>query len=290
MKYIKDPHKLAGALKVLALHEPEVKNFYFSTLSPKLTGLEDAKDKLVTLFVVANSGRRGIGKSKESLINAATHFYQGIEQKIKECRGIEPQEAHEVFLKWLCNIPGMDQKTANLLLKWIVMFDTDFEFGLLDWQTWRPHLHVPLDRWVVRLMGKRHLGACTDDYERIFLETSVNPKYINLSFEKKEYHQLQKELTEVALLSQEPKIVLDVLWFVGHLFCDYHPILCDNCWIRKTCLNYKPPPDWGSIPSKSKSELRRERQEEQRRINQLIRTYMKGHPERVEEIKEKHSL
>lgn len=290
MKYIKDPHKLARILKTLATHEEEAKRFYHSILSLKLARLETPKDRLVILFIEANSGRRGIGKGNESLRDAAARFYQGIEQNVKECIGIEPQQAHETFLKWLCDIRGMEQKTANLLLKWTTMFNSDFELGLLDWQSWEPHLHVPLDRWVVRLMSKRYLDVCSEDYERDFLEASGGPKYSNLNFRKKEYHQLQEELTEVALLSQEPKIVLDILWLVGYLFCDFYPLLCSNCWIGEECLNYESQPNWEQVPTKSKSEHRRERQEKQRRINEQFRAYMKEHPERVEEIKRKYGL
>lgn len=285
MKYIKEPDKLASVVKILATHEMDTKRYYLSHLSPRVAKIENVRDRLAVLFAVANKQRRGIGKGNEKLTYAVAHFHQGIDQRVKECEGVGPQKAHQIFLEWLCcDIEGMDQKTANLFLKWLAMFHNDFEIGLLDWQSWKPHLHVPLDRWVVRLIGKDYLDVCTTAYEHDFPQDKVIP-----GFKKTEYIQLQEEIGEVALLAQEPRIAMDVLWFIGNMYCTYHPLLCRACWIGGHCrhcasLNLQ------RLPTKPKPEIEKERRKERQEKHQQWKQYMKEHPEEVERVKKKYGL
>jgi len=264
MKYIGDIDRLARIAEALSAHELDTIAYYRSHLAPRLAGTKNVKDRLTILFAIANSQRQGKGKDNKSLINATARFCQGLEQKIEDCKPLEAPEAHEEFLRWLCDIPGMEQKTANLFLKWVVMFDKDFELNSLDWQSWKSYLHVPFDRWVIKLMGKKYLAFCTETYDKDFVSANGNPKYVSLGFDKEEYNKLQQELRDA--MSQQPRIILDTLWFVGSFFCAYYPIICENCWIKVECQNRQPAPDWGSVPTKSKEEVKQERTKKYREL------------------------
>lgn len=58
---------------------------------------------------------------------------------------------------------------------------------------------------------------------------------------------------------------------------------CFRCPIKNICLTFQ---NWKGTPIKPKSELRREREEEQRRIREWVRE----HPQQVEELKKKYGL
>jgi hypothetical protein len=264
MKYVNDCQKLQRIARIVTSKEVETKQYYLSHLQPRLAKVEDTKDRLTKLFVIANKERRSV--TPENLEKAATQFYQGIDRKIEECKTVGPQQAHEKFLQWLCDIDWMEQKTANLFLKWLAMFQKDLKLNLLDWQSWRPYLHVPLDTWVVRLIGKDYLDVCTEAYEQDFFREG---KHRIPSSKATRYEDLQNELAQILSLIKEPRIVLDTLWFVGKMYCDYRPFLCGTCWLlTEECRSRKSPEL--DKPSMSK----RERKELERRANKkLIEKY-----------------
>jgi hypothetical protein len=286
-KYIKDVERLIRIAEVLNVHEIETKAYYLSHLAPRLLKIEGTKEKLAVLFAIANSQRQGLGKKKVGVKTATAGFHQGIEQNIKECMSIiSSEEAHLKFLKWLCGIPGMDQKTANLFLKWVVMLQTDFQLSLINWQSWRFNLHVPLDRWVIRLMSNKYLNLCSESYEQDFLKDDEKTNGVNLALKKEGYILLQKELGEAILQSDKPRIVLDNLWFVGAFFCNFHPIVCDSCWINKECSNYEHIPDWGNIVTKTKDELKNERKKHSRALKMAEEELKKTYPEEYNRLLE----
>jgi len=232
MEYVKDAAKLAEVTKILALHEASAREFYHSQLSLQVSKENTPLQNLTNIFVVANRARRGTSTGRSW--TAFESFSKGVEGIIAKCKGKDPEKAHIEFLKWLCEVKETNQKTANVFLKLVVMFSEDFELDLLDWPTWKSHLHVPLDVWVTRLMGKKYLDVGTEAYNRDFLGSAVP----NLTNQPKKYFQLQSELAEVTSLVGQPRIILDLLWWVGYVFCTYWPFLCDNCWINKQCQNY----------------------------------------------------
>lgn len=89
-------------------------------------------------------------------------------------------------------------------------------------------------------------------------------------------------------IGYSPKEIDAILWFFGNEkgICRGNPE-CFRCPIKELCLTFQ---NWKGTPIKPTSELRRERQEEQRQVGKLIREYVKEHPEQVEEIKKKHGL
>jgi hypothetical protein len=164
----------------------------------------------------------------------------------------------------------MEQKTANLFLKWLAMFQEGLKLGLLDWQSWGPYLHVPLDRWVVRLMSKNYLHICTEAYEQDFFKEG---KEQIPNFKMPKYGELQNELAKGLSLTKEPRIVLDTLWFVGKMYCEYRPFLCSTCWLlSERCHSRESPKlDKSSMSKRERKEL--ERQARKQAEKNLIQKY-----------------
>ena len=228
--YITDVQRLARVIKILGSHYQEAKDFYFSPIKLQITALDTEIEKLTCLFVAANRERRGF--SEQSLGKATHAFSTNVKQKLEEIKDKKPSEAHFDFLLWLCDIPHTGQKTANLFLMWVVMFAKELKLESLDWVSWTKYLHVPLDRWIVRILWK-NLGVATPLFEKHFSPQGTVPG-IDIQRNHK-YLRLQVELDEVASSINQPKIILDELWLVGHVFDIYRPFLCNHCWIKDEC-------------------------------------------------------
>jgi hypothetical protein len=170
------------------------------------------------------------------------------------------------------------------------MFQSDFALDFLNWQSWEEHLHVPLDRWVVRLLSTKYLGIGSQDYESDFLTSKGDVNYYNLNLTRQPYIQLQGELAEVSQKSGEPRIVLDGLWFVGYFFCSVRPFLCSSCWIKENCSSNSAFPNLERMQPKSKPELKKEQQEKHKQEQKFIRQWVATHPKEVEELKKKLGL
>jgi hypothetical protein len=152
-----------------------------------------------------------------------------------------------------------EQKTANLFLKWIWMFNDNLKLNMPEVTAWGPYLHVLLDRWVLRLLGRNLLAVTTDSFETDFWrsrkdkDTSKTVEGYEIPvFGQDKYHQLQKELRDVAAKNGQPAIIFDILWYVGSKYCTYRPLLCDICWLRNTCLHASKA-DWsrGAVETKT---------------------------------------
>jgi hypothetical protein len=231
----KDKKKLADVAKKLASHEEDVKQFYRSQFSLQLGEVKDPLEKMKIIFYTQTKARRGGSKDRSE--KAFVAFSGGIEDEINKIAKYSDKEhckAHNDFLKWLCGIKHIDQKIANLFLKLVVMFSEDFKIDCLDFPAWKEHLHVPLDLWVTRLLGKEYLDVGTDIYNQHFKPGSIP------SYQSPKYRHLQADLKEVTSQSNLPSIMLDALWFVGYNFCSYDKYLCDRCWVNSWCTNYKP--------------------------------------------------
>lgn len=237
MTYLNDPSKLSNVFRTLAGYEDVVTDVFRAGLKSRIMMLSSAEDRLVKLFILANADRQGTGKGNVNLVTAAATFQEDLEGVKDGCRVLPAETAHQHFLGFLCDIQGMDQKTANLFLKYSVMFQSELDLGsILDWSTWKPFLHVPLDMWVLRLMGKDYLGVCQDSFENDFRDRGKS-KYVSPSFKSPTYTAIQADIRTVASSVGQAPIILDMLWFVGHNYCYYHPLMCDICWLSKHCVN-----------------------------------------------------
>ena len=275
MKYVKDTIKLANVMKSLAEHEVDVKQYFLAELKPRLMTLDNLEDKLSKLFILANADRLGTGKNNENLVKAAATFREYLGQNIiNRLMGVEPRDAHQYLLIYLCDIKGMDQKTANLFLKYVVMFQNEFNLGQIDWHLWELYLHVPLDLWVLRLMGKNYLSVCGSNFENDFQSKN---DYDSPSLKTEKYGQLQDDIKQVAASVNLPAIILDSLWFVGSKYCSYHPLLCDICWLGRYCVKYEIV-DWNKVPPSLKSAELEKRKQIDKSIREMIRIWKSQNP------------
>ena len=185
-------------------------------------------------------GKKDAKKAKAKKVSASPKLAKIIE----EIEGLDGEQAHQKFLKWLCgeDVSGTNQKTANLFLKWLVMFNSTFGLDIIDWSILHPYLHVPLDIWVTRLLGKEYLNIGTEDYDKDFLKSTIP----DLTYGIRKYIELQYELSAITSKVNQPRIILDELWLVGRLFCNYRNILCDRCWIARQCTNIINPLNQGA--------------------------------------------
>lgn len=239
MKYIQDVPKLIEVTNILSSHAIDAEQFYSAQHSFQISKDDDPLIKIGDLFAVANREQRG--SSAERLISAFSSFWDGFGEILDEIEGLDGENAHQTLLKWLCgeDVIGTNQKTANLFLKWLVMFNQSFGLDVVDWSILQPYLHVPLDIWLTRLLGRQYLNVGTQDYNKDFLKSTIP----NLSIGREKYIELQNELGEITAKTNQPRIILDELWLIGHLFCNYRNILCDRCWIGGQCENAANPPN-----------------------------------------------
>ncbi len=226
--------KLIEVGRILAEKREVCKYFYKDRLLLVINQNNTTQEKIKSIFVIANSERRGFNQI--NLQEAVREFENGFVNKTEEVREVQPFEQHNKFLGWLVNLPYTGQKTANLFLKWVVMFSNDNEFNLnlngVNWQDWAAFLHVPIDRWVLRLL-KDKLRVGNEEFRNTFPQIE-SPYY---GGNRSKYGKLQKDLLEIAQLAEIERIIYDELWFVGFSFCAYSPFFCGQCWLRDYCCN-----------------------------------------------------
>jgi hypothetical protein len=268
MHYLEDIRKFTEILQILALHKKDVKDYFLAELAPRMATVNDPKQKIRLLFMLSNADRTSTGLENKGLVQSAQVFSNELDNLITACTKMTPKLAHSTFLEFLCNeIPGMDQKTANLFLKYLAMFQDEFGLGVLNWISWEPFLHVPLDIWVLRLISRKYLNVCNQAYENDFKQVTIIKKtnrkiedYPSPLFTQDRYTRLQNDFSIITTTQTEPIITLDILWFIGSKYCSYRPLLCDICWVNEFCSNKKVV-DWSSTNAKRKSELRKDRSE-----------------------------
>jgi len=234
MKYVDKPQQLGEVAEILAGHQSEIRQYFLGQLQARLTGVPKLEDRLRVLFVIANADRRGMGKENDKLQKATAIFQHNIIPTI--CADGDPGVQHERFLSRLCEVSGMKQKTANLFIKYLATFQDELGLELLDWRSWEPYLHVPLDLWVLRLLGKSRLAVCGDEFEERFAGKNNDNSYVAPGNpHSAEYRDLQRDLALVASSVRQPAIVFDSLWFIGSKYCALRPLLCEVCWVKGYC-------------------------------------------------------
>ena len=263
MTYVTNPKKLSNVIKVLSLHEKEVDQYFLAELKPRIASIENVEDKLWVLFAIANADKPGVGKNSKPLLIATSTFKNGCIEKINEYSHLEPGRAHQYFREWLCDIKGMSQKTANLFLKFLVLLNDEIRVNGIDFSGWEPFLHVPLDRWVLRLLSGNYLNVCGNDFEVDFPKNGG-------SIKERCYKLLQEDLRQVATLSGKEPIILDMLWFIGSKYCRFESPFCDICWLNGQCMSYKHV-DWSEYPSIRTSDERLTARENEKAIRKAVR-------------------
>lgn len=267
MKYINNPQKLQEVISTLAQYQAVIKEYFFASLNPRVNTSSQASDKITRLFIIADSDRQGKGEGNINIINATASFKNYLSKdsfKNLPTKGIK--DAHQEFLQELCDIKGMEQKTANLFLKYLVMFQNQFNLGHYNWVAWEPYLDIPLDIWVLRLLGNNYLDICSGKYESDFKHKD---DYTSPSYSSQPYVDFQAEIKSISSQVNQPAITLDGLWFVGSKFCAMKPLLCDVCWLKTYCIADKTI-TWPGTPPLTKRQLKQ--------YNKLLRTIVKLEP------------
>ena len=278
MKYIQDTPKLVKIFGILASHKMEIKYYYQAGLAPRILAFTSPMERARLLFTLSNADRTSTGSGNSGLIKSSAVFWNGLQDKINECSQMQPELAHNYFLHFLCDdIPGMDQKTANLYLKYLAMFQVEFNLNMLNWTSWEQFLHVPLDIWVLRLMSTKYLNICNQLYENDFKQTKTNKKtgrkvddYPSPLFHSDRYVDLQNDLSEFADTQNENAIILDTLWFIGSKYCAHHPLLSERCWVREYCSN-NTSINWNKVDMKTKPQIKNDRKEYNRNVTKFSR-------------------
>ncbi len=277
MKYVNNPQKLLDVINTLAQHQAVIKEYFFASLNPRVNTLSEGSDKITRLFIIADADRQGKGKGNINVINATASFKRYLYgNSFKDLHHMEAREAHREFLKTMCDIKGMDQKTANLFLKYLVTFQAEFKLALYNWKSWEHYLDVPIDLWVLRLLGNKYLNICNEEYEKAFYhkvkredKNEDKYEYSSPNYLSPEYIDLQTDIKNVFSQVTHPAITLDGLWFVGSKFCLYKPLLCNSCWLKNYCIADQKVrwPEEKHIKSKTESkEIRKETLKENAKI------------------------
>lgn len=263
MKYLKNSQKLLDVLTNIAQHETNIADYFYASLNPRINVSSYESDKIIHLFIIANADRQGKGKDNINLINASASFKQYLaSNEFKNLTKMDTKDAYQEFCRTLCDIKGMDQKTANLFLKYLVMFQAQFSLSLYDWKSWEYYLDVPLDMWVLRLLGVNYLNVCNDEYEKDF---KYRDEYTSPGYRSQKYSDLQADIKELSSQLNRPAIMLDGLWFIGSKYCTYRPLLCGICWLTNYCVSNKTIP-WPTETIASKTLEKEQRKQYNKQI------------------------
>lgn len=153
MKYIADKTILFETLGILQLHEAEVREYFLADLRPRVMLFAQPQERARTLFLITNADRQGANAT--TIKKATAVYWRRGRDEYKRVRNMAPEQAHSQFLAFLCTtIPYMEQKTTNLFLKWVWMFNDVLMLDMAEVVSWGPYLHVPLDRWILRMLGR----------------------------------------------------------------------------------------------------------------------------------------
>ena len=221
--------RLRAALQALRQHEPEIEEMYRHTVGLQVRQHLQGPEFLVEVFAASVNERRGASEGRGR--TAMTSFKEIAGEIFGLGQGQDrPAIRYQAVFERVCRVPHVDQKIAAMFLKFVVRF-----FG--RWPEFRPHLFVPLDRVVLKLL-KHNLGWGDDLPEQ---SPSVKNLQKNLRGRDKEpltcyrrFLDIQDRLLVAANCAGVERILIDELWTVGQLFCKEYP-LCHVCWIREAC-------------------------------------------------------
>jgi hypothetical protein len=233
MEYVANEDRLEEVFWRLSAHDTEVKRDLLESLQPLVTGSVSDVEKQAALLSAAIADRRpGVDKQGEA-VTAFRTYVAGTSVNTD----VQPKESHAAFLDGLCKeIPGVDQETANVFLKYLVELGGDLGLTSTDWRSWMPYLHVPLSSRVLNLMGADYLHVCKSRFERDFRDAYKSYASPSLNYE---YGCLQQDIAYVADKVGLPSVTLDTLWFVGSNFCAPGRPGCLDCWLNNICMAKK---------------------------------------------------
>ncbi len=222
--------RLTDSLRILNDHREEITRFYDSILRVQVQA--DGIQLLKQAFRASVNERRGAsfrrGKvAVEAFDVMVARTAHDVDEAIANGR---PEEAHRISFEWLASLPNIEQKIAAMFLKFVVVY-------LGHWPELLPYLYVPVDGVVLKILKRKlrvYLGPWTQ------APTVANPQgklYLRggrMSAQYSDFVNFQNQLGQIASAAGAPRILVDELWFTGHIFCKPYPI-CDRCWLRDIC-------------------------------------------------------
>ena len=221
--------RLVTALQALSDHQEEIHNFYHSILGPQIQteGIGKFKDA----FRASVSERRG---ASLNLGNQAVQAFDiSIETTVEQVNltiDIDPEEAHRILFEALVKLPNINQKIAAMFIKFLVVY--------LDiWPPLVPHLYVPVDTVVLKIIKKKlkvYTGPWTQSPSVTNQQRKIYVRGNKMSAPYQHFIDFQNELGAIAISAHVPRILADELWFIGYIFCKAHP-LCSRCWVKNVC-------------------------------------------------------
>lgn len=223
---IQHPERLIEALQILDCKREQITVFYNSILSLEVQA--DGIDRFRDAFRASISERRGASFKRgevafQEFDNRINELIEKVNLQIKH----NPEQAHRTLFETIIMIPNVNQKIVSMFIKFLVVY--------LDiWHKMLPFLYVPLDRVVLKILGKKlqvYVGKRTA-YPSISKKLYVRGNRMSVQYDR--FIEFQNELREIARQAGVQRILVDELWFIGHIFCKEYP-LCHRCWIRKIC-------------------------------------------------------
>lgn len=225
------PHlgRLVAALRVLADHREEIDCCHRSVVGPRVGRALPLDRKLLQAFAACVSDRRGA--TLKTGRDAVKDFDKKVPELIRIVEtGGDPERTHRRAFELMCGVRNVNQKIAANYLRHVVDV-----FG--EWHHLRPHLFVPLDRVVLRLL-RVNLQVCDDLPKQSLVITGAGKRLCTKNGEPvatyKQFLRYQGWFTAAAKKASVDRILVDGLWVIGHIFCQPYP-LCHTCWIREHC-------------------------------------------------------
>lgn len=221
--------RLVDALHALSEHGEEIEEMYRHTVGCQVRRHLEGADLLKDIFAASVNERRGASEERG---RTAVAGFTGIADELVGLgeNQDDPAGAYQAIFERVCCLPNVDQKIAAMFLKFAVRF-------LRVWPAFRPHLFVPLDRVVLKLLREKmewdtnlpKESPSIKNPQRRLRGRDGQP----LTFYRR-FLDIQDRLLAAANEAGVERILIDELWTVGQLFCREYP-LCHVCWIREAC-------------------------------------------------------
>ncbi len=136
--------RLVAAVRELKEHDADIARFYDASVVPQVRPGLSPVETLKDIFAASVSERRGASRKRG---REAVLAFEPISPELHRLAEgtADPAAACQQVFERLCLLPQIDQKIAAMFMKFVVNV-----FHL--WPHFRPHLYVPLDRVVLKLL------------------------------------------------------------------------------------------------------------------------------------------
>lgn len=229
MPMFEHPERLIQALQLLNGHTEEIQNFYSSIL--RLQVQAEGIEKLKETFRASVSERRGASFNRgNEAVQAFDNSIENLAQQVNAEIENNPEQAHRLLFESIVMLPNIDQKIAAMFIKFLVVY-------LNVWPSMLPHIYVPIDRVVLKILGERLQVYVGHWNQSPSVKNPSGHLYVRgnrMSAQYSRFIAFQNEVGQIAKQANVHRILVDELWFIGYIFCKEYP-LCHRCWVREIC-------------------------------------------------------